>query len=499
MISYANIIINMISGLVLSSFLLYKLGDVEYGLYQTVSSFAAYLILFEFGTGTVMTRNISVCLNTENEARREEMLNRNYSTIWMISLVLSCAIALVSMVFYLNLDKVYAKTMTPEQIAYARKILLLLVGFILAGYLTQNVSGYLLAQQEYVFSNLLSLLRIVTRTAVLIVVISISRYSILIAVVDLALSTIVFGVTFLYCRKKYRAVISLRYFDKAIFKTSIPMCVALLLQALTNQANSNVDKFVIGIMMSMESVALYSIVQYIFTMFSSVATVPVSMFLPEVSSIMAGQPDGLELTKKLVRPCRLTVVICGSLLFGFFAVGRQFISVFYGAGKVEAWIYTLIILVPMFVNMTDAINISVLDVTNRRLARSLVLLGTTIMNIVLTVLFLRVWGIIGAVTATALSLIIGNIIIMNLYYQKKLHIKVLLLFREAYRGLLPFQMAAGIAVFFLAGAIKSPLPSLLIGGLSYLVFSFGMIYLFGLNEDETARVKAFLKKRRAQL
>ena len=109
LISYAGIIVNMVSGLVLSAFLLRTLGDVEYGIYQSVFAFAGYLILLEFGTGTVMARNISVCLNAENEADRKEMLDRNYSTIWVISLILSCAMILVGGVFYWTLDKIYQR------------------------------------------------------------------------------------------------------------------------------------------------------------------------------------------------------------------------------------------------------------------------------------------------------------------------------------------------------------------------------------------------------
>ena len=184
-------------------------------------------------------------------------------------------------------------------------------------------------------------------------------------------------------------------------------------------------------------------------------------------------------------------MICGSLLFGFIAVGRQFISAIYGAAKVEAWNYTLIILVPVFINMTDAVVISVLDVANKRLARSLVLLGATVANIILTILL--IWGIYGAVIATAFSLVL-EIIIMNLYYQRVLKIQVLYLFREAYRGLLPFQFIAGTAVFFLAKLITSPLLSLLIGGVLYLVLSLGMIGLFGLNEQETNRIKGMIGK-----
>lgn len=57
-------------------------------------------MLLVFRTGTVMTRNFSVCLNTANAERREELLNRQYSTIWMISLILSCAMLLVGGAFY---------------------------------------------------------------------------------------------------------------------------------------------------------------------------------------------------------------------------------------------------------------------------------------------------------------------------------------------------------------------------------------------------------------
>ena len=67
-LSYTNTLLNMAVGLFLSAFLLRMLGDSEYGMYQTMSSFATYLVLLEFGTGTVMARNLSVCRSKENNA-----------------------------------------------------------------------------------------------------------------------------------------------------------------------------------------------------------------------------------------------------------------------------------------------------------------------------------------------------------------------------------------------------------------------------------------------
>ena len=60
-LSYVYTICNAVIGLFISAFLLRKLGQTDYGVYQTMSSFVTYLGLLEFGTGTIMTRNISLC------------------------------------------------------------------------------------------------------------------------------------------------------------------------------------------------------------------------------------------------------------------------------------------------------------------------------------------------------------------------------------------------------------------------------------------------------
>ena len=488
-LSYINTAVNMVVGLILSSFLLQSLGDTEYGLYQTISSFSSYLVLLEFGTGTVMTRNMSVCINSKDTKDLKDAMNRNYSTVWIISLILSMLILAVSMVFYFCVGAIYSKTMTPEQIQYGRRILLFLFVYIIVSYLSQNFSGMLLAMEEYTFPKIVMLCRVVIRVGLLLTLLSMWKYSIIIAVVDMILSMVEFFVYYLYSKKRYHLKVSFRFFDKSVFKASVPLCLALLLQVLTNQANNNVDKFIIGVTMSVESVALYSIVQYIFTMFSSVATIPVSMFMPEVSQNMTKNLDRKAFTDTLIHPCRLSAIICGTILFAFFAVGKQFIAVLYGTSKTDAWLYSLIILVPMFVNMTDAVIINVLDIANKRLVRSLALLGTTIANIVLTIILINIIGIIGAVIATAVTLVIGNIVVINLYYHKKFGIKVLYLFREAYRGVLICQMIASAVSFFIARLITDPLWSFLIGGLTFIVISFSLMMVFGLNKSEKASIR----------
>ena len=83
-LSYLNTGLNMLCGLFLSSYLLRSLGSTDYGIYQMIASFANYLVLLEFGTGTVMTRNV-VAARTKSED--SESIDKNYSTIVVISII----------------------------------------------------------------------------------------------------------------------------------------------------------------------------------------------------------------------------------------------------------------------------------------------------------------------------------------------------------------------------------------------------------------------------
>ena len=125
-LSYLNMALGMVFGLFLSSYLIQMLGDAEYGVYQTVTAFTNYLVLLEFGTGTVITRNIARC-RAEN---REKDIEKNISTVLTITIGLIVLILIASMAFYALFDGIYAKSMTAQQIVTGKRVLLLTVAYL---------------------------------------------------------------------------------------------------------------------------------------------------------------------------------------------------------------------------------------------------------------------------------------------------------------------------------------------------------------------------------
>lgn len=489
-LSYVNTALNMVIGFFLSSFFVKMLGDTEYGLYQMVTSFVSYLVLLEFGTGTAMTRNISKC-RAQNADKQE--IQKNISTIWTISLLLAAIIVVASIVFYSQIGNIYHK-LTVDQVSYAQKILLLEVVYLIVSFLSSTLNGVILGFEQYRLGPIIAIVRLISRAALIVGIILIYRYAIVIVFVDVLVSITTATYLFVFCIRRLRLTFTTRYFDRQVFKEILPLCMAMFIQTLVNQANSSVDQFVIGIKLTPEQVSYYSIGLFFYNAFSSLTTVPIAMYGPQIVKDIIQKVNEETLMDHLIRPSRLITLIGTTVLCGFFVAGRQFINLCYGENYKIAWFVALIIMVPMMINMSNGILINVLDALNKRMVRSYVLVFTTIANIILTVVWIDIWGIIGACMATAVCTLIGQITMMNVYYSKKLNIKIMYLYYRTFKGILIPQLIATAIAFILGNILRSNFVSLIVSGCIYITIFAFLFLKFGMQESERDIVLAIKNK-----
>lgn len=489
-LSYANTILGMISGLFLSSFMLRQLGDTNYGVYQTMTSFANYLVLLEFGTGTVMSRNLSA-IRAKGSDKLE--IEKNISTIWTITAFLSLTILLVSGIFYMSIDKIYADSLTLQQIADGKQMFLLITVFLVASFVTHTLNGIVLAYEHYTYSSIMAITKLFFRTVLLVFLIAKYQKAVVICIVDAAMNTLIACYTLGYCRKKFGVKINFRYFDKVILRSSLPLCLALFLQTIVNQSNNIVGKFVLGVMTGPEDVALYSVGLYVFSIFSSLSVIPVSIYVPQVTRDVVSGLEGLALTKTLVQPCRMNVLVSGTVLFGFFACGRQFISIVYGEEYLLAWLLAIILTAPAFLNMSNSTVLNVLDAKNKRHIRSFMLLFTTALNILMTIFGIKRFGIIAAAAATGIATLL-QVLMINIYYAKAIKLKISYLFRNIFTGIVPFQLLGAAAGFFVGSCLTNVYISFLCAGCSYVLVAFGGFWLFGKNKTERQLIDKVCRK-----
>lgn len=490
-LSYINTGLSMVIGILMSSFIIQSVGQTDYGIYQTVTAFAHYLVLFEMGTGTIINRNISLC---KKDGSEDDIIQKNISTLWFVTVALSIIITIASFVFFCFMDDIYHTSMTSSQIAYGKPLFWLTIVKLVFGFLLQTLNGTLIGFEHYSFSKIINIVQLIIRTVLVVVFLLLYHSVYVVVIIDTVLSVVSVLVTLFYCRKKHPFKFSLRFFDKSVFLNAMPLALALLLQTVINMANNNVDKFVISITMTPDHVAIYAVAMHIFTTFSSLMTVPITMYMPQVAQNIRAGKQGMALTETMIQPNRLAVMVGGIAMFGFISIGRPFIKMMYGVEYMEAWVICVLVMIPTFIYMTPCVMANVLDVLNKRHIRSLILMSTTVLNILLTIWLVNVRGMIGAAIATAVALVIGQIIVMNTYYAKKIGIKILYLYAQSYKGVILCLVFACLVGWSVTIPFKNAWLQCMTGGLAFVVV-FAITYIcFGANQTEK---KALLRKLRS--
>ena len=119
---------------------------------------------------------------------------------------------------------------------------------------------------------------------------------------------------------------------------------------------------------------------------------------------------------------------------------------------------------------------------------------TTGANIVLTVLWVKGHGMLGAALATCVCTFVGQDILLSIYYIKRIGIHVPTLLWRSYRGVLPALLLAGAGAYGITLLFENRLHALLLGGFGYVLLAAGLLLCFGLNASERDQIRAKLKK-----
>ena len=154
--------------------------------------------------------------------------------------------------------------------------------------------------------------------------------------------------------------------------------------------------------------------------------------------------------------------------------------------------------IPSSIALIENLGIEIQRAQNLHRFRSFAYLAMAIINLVLSVILCQRYGAVGSAVGTAISLIVANGLIMNIYYHKKCNIDILHFFKNILRvfpGLL-LPIAVG-AVITKTGFVKNVF-SFLVGVAAYTLVYCGSMWLIGMNSYEKQLIlnpaKRLLKK-----
>ena len=206
-----------------------------------------------------------------------------------------------------------------------------------------------------------------------------------------------------------RIKISFRLFDWHLLKEIMSYSVWIFVGSIVNQLWWNAGQFLLGVYASSVAIAIYSVAMQFRSYFESFATAISGVFLPRMTTMVANGSSDEDFSAYFIRVGRLQYIVIALITSGFILFGKQFITVWAGVEYIQAFYVTLIIFIPLSLVDTQTLGITILQAKNKHKFRALLYLAVVIFCIVISVPFIKIYGVYGCTFATASALTIGNL------------------------------------------------------------------------------------------
>ena len=487
-LSYINIIISIITGFVVSPLLVHGLGSSEYGAYQMTAALIGYVSVLDFGLHSSITRFVS-----KYQAAKDEKGQQNFIGV---SLLLFSAIAimilLVGGVLYAKVPTIYSKSATPEEICIIRQLLIVLIINLAVSMPGAVFESIAVAYERFIFVKFTATIKMLLRFAAIILLGFWHYNAMTVVLIDFTLNILLIATHIAYCFKTLH--ISIRIHDcslrfvKSIFTFSLFVFIA----GITDQINWKADTTILGIMLGTNAVTLYSVAGSLVGYYRNFSGAISGIFLPKAVKMVAVGKSNTDLTDLMIQIGRIQLMIISLILVGFITLGQEFIQLWMGEEFIKAYTWFLIMAIPLVIPMTQSIGINIIEARNMHQFRAVVYFFIALANLVLTAVLVKYIGIIGAPIGTGLAMLIGNTLVINWYYQKKVGLEVGRFFKEVYLKLAP-EILGALFICFVINYFLQPANSWLIFMVKAIVV--GVIYIIsiwtlGMNTQEKAQILA---------
>lgn len=492
LLTYVSEIIKVVTTLLYTPVMLRLLGDVEYGLYQTVSSTVAYLSLLSLGFGSAYVRYHSR-YQVKNDQQGIARLNGMFILIFGIMSVI-CLIC--GGVMIANARAIYGEKLTDLELNQAKLLMAVLIVSMAITFPNSVFNCYVTAHERFVFQKLLIVAQNLLNPCLTLPLLMLGYGSVAVVAVSAVLTAVVFVSNLIFCLKKLRMRFAFRGLEFSLLKEMGAFTFFIFLNQIIDQVNWAVDKFLLVRMIGPAVVTVYSLGAQINSLYVQMSTAVSSVFIPKVNQIVAGSDDNWQLTQLMAKVGRIQFVILGLVLIGFAFLGKPFIALWADTDvdSVQAYYVALLLMVPVTISLVQNLGIEIQRAKNMHRARSVVYTCLAVGNVFVSILLIPKWGCVGAAAGTMIALIVGNGLFMNWYYHQKMKLNMFYFWGQLVK-LLPAMLVTGLFCFGYTYFVQVNSWLMLMASAALVTAVYGLcMWLFGLNAYEKQLAKKMLRK-----
>ena len=458
LISYITMIIGIISQFIVTPILLRIIGNNEYGLYTLVFSVVNYLNLFNFGLGHAYVRFFYKLLKEGNK-NKISSLNTTFFLIFFIGGILT---TLICLLIYIN-PEIILKTESDIQVLLkVKKLIFIMSILVFTTFLNIVFNCYLTAKERFIYQNILNLMRAILTPILTIIVVFVGYGINGIAISNVIVGIIILILSIFYCVKKINMKFSAKILKLRVLKEIGTFSSFIFLQMIMDQILWNIDLLLLSKYTNLEEVARYSIAGQFNAYYMLIAANISKVFITKINKIIFSneiKEKNRELEKLMIKIGRTQLYILGFVFISFILLGRQFINIWLGKNYTKTYYVSIILM--------GAVTLPAVQVIGQEIERAK-----------------KIYCGIGAAIGTGIVLVVGFLIIRNIFYKYFLNLNVLKVLKNIYKiipVLIIFYFIGELVLKFFV--IDKIIEFIMVGSLLTIIYLI-LVWFFSFNKDE---------------
>ena len=132
-----------------------------------------------------------------------------------------------------------------------------------------------------------------------------------------------------------------------------------------------------------------------------------------------------ELTDIFTKVGRLQYILLFLVVSGFIFFGKPFIAFWAGNGYEDSYYVAVLLMLGATVPYMQNVGIEIQRSQDKHYFRGILYLSIAVVNLIVSIALCQLYGAIGCAIGTAAAMLVGNVVIMNIYYHKRCNIDIL--------------------------------------------------------------------------
>ena len=419
-LSYINLLLGSLIPMFYTPVMLKILGEAEHGLYSLANSAIGYLSLLSFGFGSTIIRYIAKYRAEENKAA----VQRTFGFFLVLYCALAALVILGGWIIAENAGSIFKRSLSVPELEKIKILILVMALHTALSFPLSVITSISLAHERYIFRRSLDIISTVAGPAANLIALYLGFGSVGMAVAGTALQAFLLIPNVVHCICILNVRPTFERIPGSLVREMVGFSAYVFLGSVVDMLFWATDKVILGMLVGTVVVSVYQIGSTFNNIVMQLSTSISGVLTPKITGMVVKDAPKEVLTELFIRVGRIQFFVVALVVTGFAVFGQSFVLLWVGESYADAYWIAVLTLFPLCIPLIQNTGLSIVVAQNKHKFRSIVYLIIAIANVISTYLVVPYLGGIGAALCSCVSYLIGQGLIMNIYYYKVIGIDI---------------------------------------------------------------------------